>query len=44
MHLWCPERLEEGIRYPVTGVVNHGESPCGFWGSHAGSLQEQQVI
>ena len=27
MHAWCPQRPEEGIRFPGTGVTGSSKSP-----------------
>jgi hypothetical protein len=28
MHVQCPQRSEEGIRFPGTGVIDNCEPPC----------------
>ena len=39
-----PQKLEEGIRFPGTGVTNDCEPSCGSWEQNSGSLQEQKVL
>ena len=31
LHLWCPQRPEEGFRSSGTGVTDNCEPPCGGW-------------
>lgn len=44
MHAWCPQRSEEGIRSPGTGVPDNCELPCGCWDLNLGSLEEKPVL
>jgi hypothetical protein len=45
MHVYLfPQRLEEDIRGPGTGVVDGCELPCGCWESNLGLLEEQPVL
>lgn len=37
-YLW---RLEEGIRFPGTGVIESWQPPCGYWVLNLNSLEEQ---
>ena len=39
----CPQRSDESIRFPGTGVTDSCELPCGCWESNPGPLQEQSV-
>lgn len=41
---WCPERSEEGIRYPGTGVTDSYELPYGYWKLNPGFPLEQPVL
>ena len=42
MHVWCPQRSEEGIRFLGSRVM--GEPLCGYWELNLGPLQKQQVL
>ena len=44
MHDKCPQRLEEGIKFPETGFMDGSEPPHGFWELNPGPLQEQQTL
>jgi hypothetical protein len=36
VHVWCPQRPEEGVRSPSSGVTDGCESPYGEWESNPG--------
>lgn len=38
-HAWCPQKPEEGIRFPKTGTVDGSEPLCGFWELKLGSTR-----
>ena len=38
--LWWPQRSEEGVRFPGTGVTGSCELPCGCWELNQGLLQK----
>jgi hypothetical protein len=40
----CLERLEEGVGYPESGVLDSGEPPYDCLELNTGSLQEQRVL
>lgn len=44
MFAWCPEKPEEDIGYPETGLTNSCELPCGYWKLNSRPFQEQQVL
>lgn len=43
VHVWCPQRSEEGVRCPSTGILDGREPPHGFWEPNPSPLKEQQV-
>lgn len=40
----CPQRPEEGIRHPGTGVTELRELLCGCWESNPDPLEEHRVL
>lgn len=44
VHAWCPQKPEESIRSPETGVTNGCEPPCRFRNSNMGPLQKQPKL
>ena len=41
---WCPQRPEEGIRSPGTGVKGGCKPPCECWELNLGPLKKQPVV
>jgi hypothetical protein len=37
---WCPQKPEEGIRFPGFGVTDGCELLCGFWELNLGAVEE----
>ena len=44
MCMQCPQRPEEGIGTPGTGVTDNCELPCEYWESNLGLPEEQTVL
>lgn len=47
MCAWCPQRSEESVGSPETGVMDNYESckaPCGCWEPDLGLFQEQVLM
>lgn len=44
LHAWCPQRPEEGIKPPDTGVIDDCEPSCRYWDSNPRPLKEQPVL
>jgi hypothetical protein len=44
MPVWYPQRSEEGIRFPGTGVTDGCEPLCECRESNLGSLEEHPVL
>lgn len=44
LDVWCPQRSEEGIRSPETGVTKYWKLLYGFWEMNPGPLQEQVLL
>lgn len=44
LHAWCPQRTEEGIASPETGVTDSCEPPRVYWELNLGPRQEQQAL
>lgn len=42
--MWCPQRPEEGIRFPGTQVRDDQKPQCGSWELNSCPLQEQPVL
>ena len=42
MCAWCPQRAEEGIRFPATAVTDGYKPPWRCWELNQGPQQEQQ--
>ena len=40
MGMQYPQKPEEGIRFPGTGITEGCELLCGCWGLNLGSLEE----
>lgn len=41
---WFPQRPEEGVGSPGTGVTDGCQLPCGFWESNPDPQKEQPVL
>ena len=42
--VFAPQKAENGVRSPGTGVTDDCEPPCGCWESKPEALQEQQML
>ena len=41
---WYPQRTEEGVRTPGTGITDSCEPLCGYWELNLSSLEEHPVL
>lgn len=44
MHVWCSQRLEEGINSPRTGLRGGNEPTCSCWELSPGSMEKLLVL
>ena len=44
MFAWCPEKPEEDIGYPETGLTNSCELLCGCWELNSGPLEGHPLL